>query len=222
MLRFRRSGSVAGSGAIEVPGVRRKECTHIGRGTLYDETDRFLAGCIHNSGRRCRLHGLRPGHINSCVPHQYSGRTTRRSPSAHCGHALARARDRRRRLARRAACDAPGARAILGTDYDWRKAEARLNAFPQFVTTIDGVDIHFIHVRSRHPHALPLIMTHGWPRSIIELLKTVGPLTDPTAYGGRAGTRSTSSCLRFPASAFPASRADRMGSPTASRASGQR
>jgi pimeloyl-ACP methyl ester carboxylesterase len=74
-----------------------------------------------------------------------------------------------------------------GTDYDWRKAEARLNAFPQFVTTIDGVDIHFIHVRSRHPHALPLIMTHGWPRSIIELLKTVGPLTDPTAYGGRAG-----------------------------------
>ena len=74
-----------------------------------------------------------------------------------------------------------------GTDYDWRKAEARLNAFPQFVTTIDGVDIHFIHVRSRHPHALPLIMTHGWPGSIVELLKTVGPLTDPTAYGGRAG-----------------------------------
>ena len=74
-----------------------------------------------------------------------------------------------------------------GTDYDWRKAEAKLNAFPQFVTTIDGVDIHFIHVRSRHPNALPLIMTHGWPGSIFELLKTVGPLTDPTAYGGRAG-----------------------------------
>ena len=74
-----------------------------------------------------------------------------------------------------------------GAEYDWRKAEAKLNAFPQFVTTIDGVDIHYIHVRSRHPNALPLIMTHGWPGSIFELLKTVGPLTDPTAYGGRAG-----------------------------------
>jgi pimeloyl-ACP methyl ester carboxylesterase len=70
------------------------------------------------------------------------------------------------------------------TDYDWRKAEAKLNAFPQFVTKIDGVDIHFIHVRSRHENALPLIMTHGWPGSVIELLETVGPLTDPTAYGG--------------------------------------
>jgi hypothetical protein len=73
-----------------------------------------------------------------------------------------------------------------GTEYDWRKAEAKLNALPQFVTTIDGVDIHFIRVRSRHPNALPLIMTHGWPGSIFELLKTVGPLTDPTAHGGRA------------------------------------
>jgi len=73
-----------------------------------------------------------------------------------------------------------------GTDYDWRKVEATLNALPQFVTEIDGLDIHFIHVRSRHPNALPLIMTHGWPGSIIELLKVVGPLTDPTAYGGRA------------------------------------
>jgi pimeloyl-ACP methyl ester carboxylesterase len=73
-----------------------------------------------------------------------------------------------------------------GTDYDWRKAEAKLNALPQFVTTIDGVDIHFIHVRSRHPNALPLIMTHGWPGSVIELLKTIGPLTDPAAHGGRA------------------------------------
>jgi len=70
------------------------------------------------------------------------------------------------------------------TDYDWRKAEARLNALPQFVTKIDGVDIHFIHVKSRHPNAMPLIMTHGWPGSVIELLETVGPLTDPTAYGG--------------------------------------
>jgi hypothetical protein len=73
-----------------------------------------------------------------------------------------------------------------GTDYDWRQAEAKLNAWPQFMTTIDGVDIHFIHVRSRHPNALPLIMTHGWPGSVFELLKVIGPLTDPTAYGGRA------------------------------------
>jgi pimeloyl-ACP methyl ester carboxylesterase len=73
------------------------------------------------------------------------------------------------------------------TDYDWRKAEARLNALPQFVTKIDGVDIHFIHVKSRHPNAMPMIMTHGWPGSVIELLETVGPLTDPTRYGGTPG-----------------------------------
>ena len=72
------------------------------------------------------------------------------------------------------------------TDYDWRACEARLNALPQFKTGIDGVGIHFIHVRSRHENALPLIMTHGWPGSVIELLETVGPLTDPTAYGGSA------------------------------------
>src|ERR671910_3153263 len=69
-------------------------------------------------------------------------------------------------------------------DYDWRACEARLNALPQFTTEIDGVEIHFIHVRSRHENALPLIMTHGWPGSVIELLETVGPLTDPTAHGG--------------------------------------
>lgn len=73
-----------------------------------------------------------------------------------------------------------------GSQYDWRKAEAQLNALPQFVTTIDGVDIQFIHVRSRHPNALPVILTHGWPGSIFEFIKTIGPLTDPTAYGGRA------------------------------------
>jgi pimeloyl-ACP methyl ester carboxylesterase len=73
-----------------------------------------------------------------------------------------------------------------GTAYDWRKIEARLNALPQFVTTIDGLDIHFIHVRSRHPNALPLIITHGWPGSIMELLKVIDPLTDPVAHGGRA------------------------------------
>jgi pimeloyl-ACP methyl ester carboxylesterase len=71
------------------------------------------------------------------------------------------------------------------THYDWRRAEARLNALPQFITEIDGVDIHFIHVRSPHEDALPLIMTHGWPGSVFELLETVGPLTDPTAHGGR-------------------------------------
>ncbi len=70
------------------------------------------------------------------------------------------------------------------SEYDWRKCEARLNALPQFTTEIDGVEIHFIHVRSRHEKALPLIMTHGWPGSVIELLETVGPLTDPTAHGG--------------------------------------
>src|SRR5512133_348315 len=72
------------------------------------------------------------------------------------------------------------------TDYDWRKTEAKLNALSQFTTEIDAVDIHFIHVRSRHENALPLIMTHGWPGSVIELLETIGPLTDPTAHGGAA------------------------------------
>jgi pimeloyl-ACP methyl ester carboxylesterase len=72
------------------------------------------------------------------------------------------------------------------TDYDWRACEAELNALPQFKTEIDGVDVHFIHVKSPHPNALPLIMTHGWPGSVIELLGAVGPLTDPTAHGGAA------------------------------------
>src|ERR1051325_2353736 len=73
-----------------------------------------------------------------------------------------------------------------GSDYDWRKCEAKLNSLPQFVTEIDGLDIHFIHVRSKHKNALPIIITHGWPGSIIEQLKIVGPLTDPPAYGGKA------------------------------------
>jgi pimeloyl-ACP methyl ester carboxylesterase len=72
------------------------------------------------------------------------------------------------------------------TEYDWRRCEARLNTLPQFTTQIDGVDIHFIHVRSSHADALPLLMTHGWPGSVIELLEVIGPLTDPTAHGGRA------------------------------------
>ena len=72
------------------------------------------------------------------------------------------------------------------TEHDWRKVEARLNALPQFMTAIDGLDIHFIHVRSTHPNALPVIVTHGWPGSIIEQLKIIEPLTNPTAYGGSA------------------------------------
>lgn len=73
-----------------------------------------------------------------------------------------------------------------GTDYSWRKAEAKLNALPQFITNIDGLDIHFIHVRSKHPNAMPIIITHGWPGSVFEILKTIDPLTNPTAYGGKA------------------------------------
>ena len=77
------------------------------------------------------------------------------------------------------------------TSYDWRKVEARLNALPMFITKISGLDIHFIHVRSKHEHALPLIITHGWPGSIIEQMKMIEPLTNPTAHGGTA-------CGRFP------------------------
>jgi pimeloyl-ACP methyl ester carboxylesterase len=73
-----------------------------------------------------------------------------------------------------------------GAQYDWRKAEAKLNALPQFITNIDGLDIHFIHVRSKNPNALPLIVTHGWPGSVFEQLKIIGPLTEPMAYGGRS------------------------------------
>src|ERR687897_117950 len=76
-------------------------------------------------------------------------------------------------------------------DHDWRKCEEKLNALPQFITEIDGMEIHFIHVRSRHENALPLIMTHGWPGSVVELLDTVGPLTDPTAQGGDVGALVT-------------------------------
>src|SRR5262249_24016614 len=72
------------------------------------------------------------------------------------------------------------------TDYDWRKAEAKLNSYPQFMTTIDGLDIHFIHVRSKQPNALPIVITHAWPGSIIEQLKIIDPLTNPTAYGRNA------------------------------------
>ena len=73
-----------------------------------------------------------------------------------------------------------------GAGYDWRRCEAQLNALPQFRTEIDGLGIHFIHVTSRHENALPLIITHGWPGSVIEMLEVAGPLTDPAAHGGRA------------------------------------
>ena len=78
------------------------------------------------------------------------------------------------------------ARALLGEDYDWRKCEAKLKALPKFITEIDGLDIHFIHVRSKHQDALPLIVTHGWPGSIVEQLKIIDPLTNPTAHGASA------------------------------------
>ena len=79
------------------------------------------------------------------------------------------------------------------TEYDWRKCEARLNALPNFITEIDGLDIHFIHVRSKHENALPLIVTHGWPGSVIEQLKIIDPLTNPTAHGGERIGRLPSS-----------------------------
>ncbi len=108
-----------------------------------------------------------------------------------------------------------------GTDYDWRKAEAKLNALPQFVTTIDGVDIHFIHVRSRHPNAMPLIMTHGWPGSVFELLKTVGPLTDPTAHGGSAEDAFDLVLPSMPGYGFSGKPTDTGWAPTASREPGR-
>jgi pimeloyl-ACP methyl ester carboxylesterase len=73
-----------------------------------------------------------------------------------------------------------------GTEYDWRKIEAKMNSFPQFITEIDGLDIHFVHVMSKHPNALPLLITHGWPGSVLHKLKIIEPLTNPTAYGGTA------------------------------------
>jgi pimeloyl-ACP methyl ester carboxylesterase len=95
------------------------------------------------------------------------------------------------------------------TEYDWRACEARLNALPQFTTEIDGVSVHFIHVRSRHAGALPLIMTHGWPGSVIELLETVGPLTDPTGHGGSAQDAFHLVLPSIPGYAFSAEPAER-------------
>lgn len=107
-----------------------------------------------------------------------------------------------------------------GTDYDWRKGEARLNGFPMFVTEIDGLDIQFIHVRSRHENAMPLIMTHGWPGSIFELLKAIGPLSDPTAYGASADDAFHVVVPSLPVSGSRASRPGPAGARTISRAPG--
>ena len=124
---------------------------------------------------------IRPFHVE--IPEERIGRP----PPAHRRDALARARSSSTDRSQGVQLATLQALArYWATDYDWRKAEAKLNALPQFTTEIDGVDIHFIHVRSPHENALPLIMTHGWPGSVIELLESVGPLTDPTAHGGRA------------------------------------
>ena len=114
-----------------------------------------------------------------------SGGGAHRSSPAHRRHAMARKGDRRR--SRRKACRSRrfrSSRAIGRPITTGAKCEAKLNALPQFITEIDGLDIHFIHVRSKHENALPLIVTHGWPGSIIEQLKIIDPLTNPTAYGG--------------------------------------
>ena len=107
------------------------------------------------------------------------------------------------------------------TDYDWRKREAKLNALPQFKTEIDGVDIHFIHVKSPHSDALPLIMTHGWPGSVMELLETVGPLTGPTVHGGAASDAFDLVLPSLPGFGFSASRPRPAGTPAASRGPGR-
>jgi Epoxide hydrolase N terminus len=107
-----------------------------------------------------------------------------------------------------------------GTAYDWRKVEAQLNSLPQFMTTIDGVDIHFIHVRSRHHNALPVIITHGWPGSIIEQLKVIGPLTDPTAHGSSAEDAFDVVIPSMPGYGFSGKPTDTGWGPTASRKPG--
>ena len=104
--------------------------------------------------------------------------------------------------------------------YDWRAAEARLNQIPQFTTTIDGLDIHFLHVRSPHPSAVPLVMTHGWPGSFLEFEQALGPLTDPPAHGGDRPTRLTWCCRRCPDTGSAASRPAPTGTSTASPAPG--
>ena len=107
------------------------------------------------------------------------------------------------------------------TDYDWRKCEARLNELPQFTTEIDGVDIHFIHVESPHEDALPLIMTHGWPGSVVELLEVIGPSPTRPPTAGAPMTPSISCCRPCPGTASPASRPSSAGTPPAPLARGR-
>ena len=109
-----------------------------------------------------------------------------------------------------------------GTDYDWRKVEARLNAMPQFITEIDGLDIHFIHVRSKHENALPMIVTHGWPGSIIEQLKIIEPLTNPTAHGGSASDAFDLVIPSLPGYGFSGKPTGPGWTPTGSRVRGRR
>ena len=131
----------------------------------------------------------RPDDRGPAVPDRRSpGRPGR--PARPAGpHPLARRAARRRLEPRRAARIPEGAGRVLADGYDWREHEAKLNEFPQFTTEIDGQNIHFLHVRSPEPDALPLILTHGWPGSIVEFLDVIGPLTDPRAHGGDAGRR---------------------------------
>ena len=107
------------------------------------------------------------------------------------------------------------------SEYDWGMCEARLNALPQFTTEIDGVEIHFIHVRSRHENALPLIMTHGWPGSVVELLETVGPLTDPTAHGGTPEDAFHLVLPSLPGYGFSGEPTEPVGTPAAPHARGR-
>jgi pimeloyl-ACP methyl ester carboxylesterase len=120
------------------------------------------------------------------VPGRRARGGDRRPAAAYRRDALAHQGAGRRPVAGRAAATIQELARYWAAGYDWRACEAKLNALPQFTTVIDGVGIHFIHVRSGHADALPLIMTHGWPGSVIELLEAIGPLTDPAAYGGSA------------------------------------
>ncbi len=108
------------------------------------------------------------------------------------------------------------------TGYDWRKCEARLNSYPQFITEIDGLDIHFIHVRSKHDNAMPLIVTHGWPGSVIEQFKIIDPLVNPTAHGAPASDAFHLVIPSLPGYGFRPGRPRRAGDPNARRARGSR
>ena len=128
-----------------------------------------------------------PTATDPALPGRDPGRADRRPAPPHRRDALAQQGARRRCVAGRPAGDAAGSSRATGRPTTtWRGCEARLNALPQFTTEIDGLEIHFIHVKSPHENALPLIITHGWPGSVIEMLEVIGPLTDPTAHGGDA------------------------------------